>query len=44
MGGGILGSSQRSMSWSMEIEEAQVSDMLRTPGIVSYLSIHWLFC
>ena len=26
---------------SIEIDAAQVSAMLRTPGVTSYLSIHW---
>ena len=40
-GGGMFGSSQRPTRSSMETEAAQVSEILRTSGIISYLSIHW---
>lgn len=38
---GTLGSSQSATRSFTEMEAAHVSAMLRTPGVTSYLSIHW---
>jgi alpha-glucuronidase len=37
----MFGSSQMATRSSIEIEAAQVSAIFRTPGVSSYLSIHW---
>jgi len=40
IGGGVFGSSQRATRSSIEMEAAHVSEILSTPGVTSYLSIH----
>jgi hypothetical protein len=39
----MFGSSQSATRSSIEIDAAQVSAILRTPGVTSYLSIHYEF-
>ena len=41
IGCGMFGSSQSATRSSIEIDAAQVSAILRTPGVTSYLSIHY---